>query len=387
MLDIGARIKVLQLPQGEDMAHLTPKGCWRAQVRSYGRIVASKTFPRGAQKSEAEAWEIRTKNQLTQIRHPGGGPTLGEFIHIYFREHAALHLVPSTFIKRKIDIEKHLMPAFGQTPLSSIRAKHIAEFQATLWRGGTGLSAQSIGNILSALGQVLKFAVVKDVIDINPSTSVRRIKRPKRAPTFWSIAERDRFLIVCRRHDFALFQMVALAVTTGLRPGELQGLQRSRLDFEESLVIVDQNWCPRTKRLNPWTKGKLDRVVSVPPRVMEILHDKRNLPSATFVFAKIQFNTLGHRLLKPMARRAGVPPIRFHDLRHTFASHCVLKGKHPIEIRDLLGHSQLASTDMYMHLRKDYLKGATDCLVEGTQWLDLKKPLPVPPTLTGAEQA
>lgn len=127
---------------------------------------------------------------------------------------------------------------------------------------------------------------------------------------------------------------------------------------------------PKTKPLNPWTKGKIDRKVTVPPSIMEILSNKRGLKPDAYVFSEtIPFNTLGHRLLKPMARKAGVTPIRFHDLRHTFASHCVLKGKHQVEIRDLLGHAKLSSTDIYMHLSKDDLKGATDCLVEGMPWL------------------
>ena len=76
----------------------------------------------------------------------------------------------------------------------------------------------------------------------------------------------------------------------------------------------------------------------------------------------VGFNTLGHNLLKLMAIKAGVPPI----------------SKHQVEIRELLGHAKLSSTDIYMHLSKDDLKGATDCLVEGMPWLIDNDPKVVP---------
>lgn len=278
--------------------------------------------------------------------------------------------LPATVIKKKSDIHHHLSPAFGKMRLVDIRPKHIIKLQADLWNGGNGKSAQTIANILSAASAVFKFAVTKEYMEYNPCTSVARIKKPKKTPNYWSFAERNKFLAFCQHEDWELYQLVAFAVTTGLRPGELQGLQRSRLDFENCFVNVDQNWCTKTKKLNPWTKGKIDRKVTVPPPIMQILSNKRGLPPDAFVFSyNIQFNTLGHHLIKPMSRRAEVPAIRFHDLRHTFASHCVLKGKHQVEIRDLLGHAKLSSTDIYMHLSKDDLKGATDCLVEGMPWL------------------
>ncbi len=351
------------------MSHVI-NGRRRVQIKHKGQLIADKLFPKGSSKEDVDAWSMRVKLGLIDPLRENTCPTFDDFVEVFLREHAEIHSVAATVVKKRADILNHLSPAFGKMKLSEIRPKHIIKLQADLWDNGNGKKAQTIANILSAASAVFKFAVVKEHMEYNPCTSVSRVRKLKKPPTFWSFAERNKFLSFCQNEDWELYQLVAFAVTTGLRPGELQGLQRSRIDFENCFVTVDQNWCTKTKRLNPWTKGKIDRKVTVPPSIMDILSNKRGLPGDAYIFSEnLQFNTLGHRLLKPMAVRAEVPPIRFHDLRHTFASHCVLKGKHQVEIRDLLGHAKLSSTDIYMHLSKDDLKGATDCLVEGMPWL------------------
>lgn len=351
------------------MSHLV-NGRRRVQIKQKGICVADKLFPKGTSKEDIDAWTMRIKLGLIDPLRESNCPKFDEFVETFLAEHASVHTLPATVIKKRSDIKLHLSPAFGEMRLADIRPRHVIKLQADLWKSGKGKSAQTIANILSAASSIFKFAVTKEFMEYNPCTSVTRVKKPKKAPTYWSFSERNKFLAFCQRENWELYQLVAFAVTTGLRPGELQGLQRSRLDFQNCFVTVDQNWCTKTNRLNPWTKGKIDRKVTVPPPIMEILNNKRGLAADAFVFSEnIPFNTLGHNLLKPMARRAGVTPIRFHDLRHTFASHCVLKGKHQVEIRDLLGHAKLSSTDIYMHLSKDDLKGATDCLVEGMPWL------------------
>ena len=356
------------------MSHIV-KGRRRVQIKQNGKYVADKLFPKGVSKDDIDQWVMRVKLGLIDPLRESSCPNFEEFVETFLSQHAEVHVLPATVMKIRSDIRGHLLPAFGTMKLSDIRPKHVIKLQADLWQNGEGKSAQTIGNIVSTASQIFKFAVAKEFMDFNPCTSITRIRRQKKAPTYWSFAERNKFLAFCKDEDWNLFQLFAFAVTTGLRPGELQGLQRSRLDFENSFVTVDQNWCTKTDRLNSWTKGKIDRRVTVPPSIMEILNDKRRLSPEAFVFSEsIRFNTLGHKLLKPMALKADVPPIRFHDLRHTFASHCVLKGKHQVEIRDLLGHAKLSSTDIYMHLSKDDLKGSTDCLVEGMPWLLVHDP-------------
>ena len=105
----------------------------------------------------------------------------------------------------------------------------------------------------------------------------------------------------------------------------------------------------------------------VPAPVLEVLGNKRKLAVDQPIF-DFKFNSIGFRRIQPMARRAGVRPIRFHDLRHTFASHLVMRGRHPVEIKEMLGHRKLETTMKYMHLSEGQDQGLTDCLVEGASW-------------------
>ena len=105
------------------------------------------------------------------------------------REYAALHTLPTTVMKKRSDIEGHILPAFRDMRVANIRPKHVAEFQARLWGSGAGMSAQSVANIVSALSQVCKYALIKGLIEINPCAGVTRTKRLKRQPSFWSMGE------------------------------------------------------------------------------------------------------------------------------------------------------------------------------------------------------
>jgi site-specific recombinase XerD len=72
--------------------------------------------------------------------------------------------------------------------------------------------------------------------------------------------------------------------------------------------------------------------------------------------------------LQPAARSAGVTPIRFHDLRHTFASHLAMRGVPLIKIMEMLGHTKMDSTLIYAHLCPSSMRGVTDILSNGSGW-------------------
>lgn len=132
--------------------------------------------------------------------------------------------------------------------------------------------------------------------------------------------------------------------------------------------MVRRNWCTKTNKLNEYTKTKIDRKIPVSPAILALLADKKGQSMDAPVFDK-EFNTQGWREIRPMAIAAGVKPIRFHDLRHTFASHLIMRGKHVVEVKELLGHTKLETTMKYMHLAEDRKKGVTDCLTDGMVWL------------------
>jgi integrase len=340
----------------------------RVRLRIKGKLV-SQNFPVGTSRDLIKRYESELRLERINKDLVNNCPTFKAWAEIWLKYYAQLHKTPSSVIKDLGTLKNHLYPAFGGIKLSDIEPQDIVNLQTKLWNEGEGYAAQSINNVVSLCSAILKNAVMHRKINFNPCSSIKRISRRERTPTFWTFEETDRFLRYCKDQDYELFQLCAFALNTGLRPGELQGLLRDCLDFDLGYVTVRRNWCTKTNRLNEYTKTKTDRKVSVSPAIMRILVEKRHLDTTASVFS-MDFNTLGFRRLRPLAIAAGVTPIRFHDLRHTFASHLIMRGKHVVEVKELLGHTKLDTTMKYMHLAEDRKKGVTDCLTQGMSWLD-----------------
>ena len=106
----------------------------------------------------------------------------------------------------------------------------------------------------------------------------------------------------------------------------------------------------------------------MPQVVMTLLRDKLDLEPNALIFPFL-YNCWSKCRFQKLAERAGVRPIRFHDLRHCFGSYLARKGIHVIEIKELMRHSKLDTTMQYLHLQNDRLQGITECLVSDANWI------------------
>ncbi len=348
------------------MAHKTRNGTWRVRWWE-GRHMMSKIFPLGTLKSVVDKFEAEISLGLINATLEKNCPTFAAYAEKWIEHYAKIHKAPSTVLKDQQMLRDHLMPAFGTKKLFEIKRKDTRDLKTHLCNERR-FAAQTVNNILGLAHKIFDGAVSDDeLIQANPVSGVKRVQSIRREFKFWTFEEKDRFLSYCRTEDWQVFQVVALATETGLRPMEIKGLQRDCLDFENGEVIVRRNWCTKTNKLNPYTKTKRDRKVPMSPALYQILADKRFLPADSFVFQGIS-NAFGAVKLQPMAIRAGVTPLRFHDLRHTFASHLAMRGVPMIKIMDLLGHTKMDSTLIYAHLAPSSLKGITDVLSGGAGW-------------------
>jgi integrase len=348
------------------MAHKTPNGTWRVQWRENRRMM-SKVFPAGTLKSVIDKFEAEIRLGFVNATQEKQCPTFADYAARWIEHYAEIHKAPSTVLKDRQILRDHLNPTFGAKKLFEIRRKDIRDLK-TLLCNERGFAAQTVNNILGLAHKIFEGAVSEDeLIQANPVSGVKRVPSPRRAFKFWTFEEKDRFLSYCRSEDRDVFQIVALATETGLRPMEIKGLKRDCLDFENGEVMVRRNWCTKTNKLNEYTKTKRDRKVPMSPALFQILADKRFLAADAFVFQGIS-NAFGALKLQPMAIKAKVTPLRFHDLRHTFASHLAMRGVPMIKIMDLLGHTKMDSTLIYAHLSPSSLRGVTDVLSGGASW-------------------
>ncbi len=157
-----------------------------------------------------------------------------------------------------------------------------------------------------------------------------------------------------------------------MRLNELVGLQKDAVDLRRGMIRVGRTWCPKEQRLKETTKSKKARMIPINPALRSVLTEQMMRSPGDWVFS----NPLGNRIcsqrftqqtFRPRCRKIGVREIRFHDLRHTFASNFVMNGGDIRVLQELLGHKSITVTEMYAHLSPDYLQGATDILAFGQQ--------------------
>ena len=177
--------------------------------------------------------------------------------------------------------------------------------------------------------------------------------------------EISRFLRTAKEEGELEFVLYATAVYTGMRQGELAGLCWDDVDFDTRLITVENSW-------DGPTKNEEARVVPILDVLLPVLREWRLRCPGTFVFptpramflksARI-FQESFQRVLEaasfPRSIRHGKerPYIRFHDLRHTFASHWVLTGGDIFRLQKILGHKSMVMTGRYAHLAPDVFEG------------------------------
>ena len=257
----------------------------------------------------------------------------------------------------------------GRVKLKKLSATHVQHFYRD--RLDSGLSASTVHKMHAVLHKALARAVAWHMI---PRNVTEAVEPPRPAPKEMrplSPVEARRFLDAARGER--LEALYVLAVTTGTRQGELLALRWSDLSLEDpenATVSVGRTLTrvggrvalgePKTKksrrsiRLTPRAVETLKAHLERQLREIEVLGDRyedRGLLFATDTGGPINPSNLRKRSLTPLLKKARLPRVRFHDLRHTCATLLLAKGTHPKFVQELLGHATIAITlDTYSHV-------------------------------------
>jgi integrase len=309
-------------------------------------------------KRDAEAYERKMKGEQEEIRRglrglpPPAKPF--EALCAYWIENRASQKRSGSHDESII--RAHLRPAFGAFMLHEIGVAQIDRFIVDR----AHLNKKTVANHLTLLGAMLNAAK-----DIGWLALVPRIRKPKvrifgNDFSYLRTDEEVRtFLVAANEEDPKVFAFYATAIYTGMRAGELAGLHWGDVSFERRLITVQRSFAGPTKA------GDV-RYVPILDPLLPLLRERRLATGNRLVFpndagemfdqsARI-FQEGFHRVLK----HAGFPMIerdrkmrryiRFHDLRHTFASHWVMKGGDLFKLQKILGHKTVQMTMRYAHL-------------------------------------
>lgn len=342
-------------------------GNWRrkyylAVVRlSDGRQI-SRSFSRLA---EARTWEKDASRGvgLGQTKDLRLEKTTIESFAVYWLEHhGRVHKAPSS-VKRDIQMLKlHILPRFGSLRLFQVTGAMVAEWISELRK--KDLSPKTINNCLGLLKKLFNDAVRWNFLRYHQLGGVKKLVALKGGPRFWTAPQVSAFLAAFSIDEARWLPLFALALYAGLRKGEVRALTWDCVNFDLGFLAVFKSYCSTTKTIRNCTKSRRQRFLPMAHELREILVNERvrTKPVSTDpVVAPFNWWHPEHTLRR-IARRAGIPEIRFHDLRHTFASNLVMGGRPIYDVQQLLGHANPMNTEIYAHLAPDYLRAAVDVL-------------------------
>lgn len=338
--------------------HRTKTGRYRVKWREGGQQ-RSKGFPFRA---DAERFEAERRLGIAGPEATSNGAmTFGALVERWLTDHCDLAKAPSQRLLNRGDLELHVLPAWKDRRIDSLTLGDGVALRAQIAKGR---KAKTVNNVMGLVHKLLGDAQRWGLLAANPLSRMRPLPLDEQPFDYWMPEERDRFLARARSEELELHDLAAIAVHTGLRLGELRGLLWDAVDLGRGVLTVKRSWCARTNQLRETTKSRRIREVPLNVAALDVLRRRRGIGKGSTgpVFPPCQATAHPPRLLRRVARLASVKPIRFHDLRHTFASLLVMAGTDLVVVKELLGHSDYKMVLRYAHLHPSRLKRSTDVL-------------------------
>jgi len=321
-------------------------------------------FDEGA--AHASAREIVAEHVASTPAPSSSGPTFREIAHAYLEHCETVKgSRPSTladyrWMLGEPDVQAkrgsrtsngHVMRALGDRPAAEVTTREVEDMLAAV--ADSGGSARTCNKYRAVAGAVFNFGVRRYGLPANPAKHADRRRQPQvEALDFYSAAEIEAIAAAAGGQDG---ELIRVAGFTGLRRGELLALRWS--DVGSEVITVSR---ALSAGIESGTKSGRVRHVPLIPQARAALDRLRSRGDFTADGELVFVNVWG-RALDPSSllvryraaqRAAGVRELRLHDLRHSFGSLLAAGGVDPVSIQSAMGHSDLATTQRYLHARQ-----------------------------------
>lgn len=315
-------------------------------------------------KNEAILWlkqqhSVTAAIQRGERSHENCQQTVKWLCQYWMENYCLLYKAKASIRSDAIKIDVHINPEFGSLKLLELNSKMIEEWMAKLRQK---LAPKSCNNVLGLFQKILNDAKRWKFIETNPAVGIPRFKVPERDFKCWTPQEKVKFLRYVHRSRPEEYPLFLTALSTGLRLGELRGLQWHCIDFENSTLTAKQAYCYASKELVSHTKSFKIRRLPLNKQLLACLSAERAKATSQNVFEGLTVFKQPSYKVRKRCKWAGVPEIRFHDLRHVFASHLAMSGVSLYDLQKLMGHQSVTMTERYSHLIPDSLNGLTEAL-------------------------
>lgn len=298
--------------------------------------------------------------------------TLRAFVTDFLESNVKHSVAENTYHMQKLLAENHILPHFGEMEMKKITPLHISNFYNE--KSKQGLAPSYINNLGIFLNKVFRTAMEWGMINKNVVTAVKKPSAKRAVVKVWDEDQMNKFLRDTQDSPYHVIYLLAL--TTGMRKGEILGLQWKHVDFQEAMLSVHESVVYTNKKLYlkaPKT-SRSRRLITVPDYVVQYLkrYKLQQIPNhLDLVIAnhhqELMLPSLLDRYFIRDVTRIDVPRIRFHDMRHTHATLLLKLGENPKVVQERLGHTNITTTlNTYSHvlptMQRDVAQRINDAL-------------------------
>lgn len=357
---------------GDGSVFQLPNGKWRATI-SLGVTADGKRLRRSkTAKSRADAVQFLRDMQATADKVVvRSSLTLMEFLDSWLL-HVKETQSEGTHDSYTRACETHIIPSIGRTKLSDVKPSTIRAMVAELRRKDVG--SRTVENAFIVLRAALSMATKEGTIPTNPCSVVTKPKHEREEIFPFTLEESQRILAATETDR--LHALFVLAFSTGMRSGELFGLEWTDIDLDASALRIERQATSISGRVvvKPPKSQAGRRRIELTAKTLEALKDRQRLMLSeghagnAVVFpgkrgAYLRRGTFRTRVWQPLLKRLGIEHRGFHHVRHTYATLSLTNGVPLTTVSKILGHAKPSTTlDIYSHFLPSHQSAATESI-------------------------
>ena len=364
--------------RGDGSLHLRKDGRWEGRyVVGYddkGLPVTKNVLAKTKSECAAKLAQLREILKEPVPDQPKPGILLADWLDLWYQGYKKPNLRPNTQMSYERRIYQHITPALGQIQLDKLTTADIQEFYGNLKKNGRllrtelygeSLSDQTVRGIHTTLHAALDKAVEENLIFRNPSNGCKLPPAKPREMKVLTPEEIQRLLIQAR--EDGCYELLLLELSTGLRRGEICALQWNDLNLKTGALQVERQVHRVRGELvvsPPKTKAGR-RTVLLPPPVLNVLKVYRTTSTSRWMFpSPVKEDspmdpTAVRKRLSTILKRADCRRLRFHDLRHSFATASLEHGMDVKTLNTIIGHVSSSTTlNIYAHVTDEMQRTA-----------------------------
>ena len=367
-------------PQGDGTIRKRNDGRWEARIIVGHKNDGSPMYKSAFTKTQKSA--LKQLHQLIDLYRDVDlteecRMTLGEWMDKWLDEYMIFAIRESTLDSYRGMVKNQVKPFIGNKQMASLTTADVQKFYNKIKKEGRvrehpvhgkTLADSMVRGVHMMLHEALDMAVKERLLAKNPTngTTIPKCNYPEKQ--ILGDNQLETFLEAIRGQEYWC-DFFYVEVMTGLRRGEICGLKWQDIDFEENKLRVKRS--VSVKRGGGVNIGETKtetgvRCIEMPPSVAELLKNRQQTAITEWVFPAFLnpeqpiHPQAAYRKLKVILKNAKLPMIRFHDLRHTFATHATQGGVDPKTLAGILGHTNASFTlDTYTHVTSDMQKSAS----------------------------